>query len=151
MRLIGSTLRNRLKASALCVAIGGAMLAGAWPALADPGDVVGIWSDPVKQAKSEIFACDGGICVKVVTPSKGSEKDEFNPNPKLKGRAMAGAVIMTGAKPDGANKWTGKLYNPEDGKEYTGSIELVSKDEVKLQGCVLGGLICKTRMWQRAK
>lgn len=146
-----SIATRKLRSPALAAVLAAGALACALPAMAEPSDVAGIWTDPVKQSKSEIYACDGGICVKVVSPSKGSEKDDFNPDPALKGRPMAGAVIMNGAKPEGANKWKGKLYNPEDGKEYSGSIELVSKDEVKLQGCVMGGLICKTRSWQRAK
>ncbi len=47
------------------------------------------------------------------------------------------------------DKWNGQVYNPEDGKTYSGSITLKSANELDLQGCVGGGLFCKTQTWAR--
>src|SRR6516165_9862663 len=105
-------------------------------------DAIGTWKDTESGATTQVYSCGGGICVKVVTPSKGREVDSNNPDPKLKGRSMAGVTIMTGAAKDGANRWKGQLYNSEDGKTHTGYIQVKSKDEVKLEGCVLG-ILCK--------
>ena len=114
-------------------------------------DAVGTWKDTETGATTQIYSCGGGICVKVVTPSKGREADNNNPDPKLKGRSMAGVTIMTGAVKDGADRWKGQLYNSEDGKTYSGWVIVKSKDEVKLEGCVLAGIICKSRVWRRAQ
>jgi uncharacterized protein (DUF2147 family) len=114
-------------------------------------DAIGTWKDADTGGITQIYSCEGGICIKVVTPSKGREIDDKNPSPALKGRSMAGAVIMTGAVKDGANQWKGKVYNSEDGKEYTGYVEVKSKDQVKLEGCILGGIICKSHTWNRAQ
>jgi uncharacterized protein (DUF2147 family) len=120
-------------------------------ALAAAGDAVGTWKDAETGGITKIYTCGGGVCIKVVKPSKGRAVDANNPNPKLKGRSMAGVVIMTGAKQDGPNRWKGKLYNSEDGKTYSGYLEVNGKNEVKLEGCVLGGLICKSHVWHRVK
>jgi uncharacterized protein (DUF2147 family) len=112
-------------------------------------DAIGTWKDAETGATTQIYACGGGVCVKVLTPSKGREVDSHNPDPALKGRSMAGVTIMTGAVKDGAERWKGQLYNSEDGKTYAGYIEVKSKDEVKLEGCVLA-ILCKTRVWHRA-
>jgi uncharacterized protein (DUF2147 family) len=114
-------------------------------------DAAGTWKDTETGGICSIYTCDGGICVKVVTPSKGREKDDNNPDPALKGRSMAGVVIMTGATKDGSDRWKGKLYNSEDGSTYTGYVIVTNKDEVKLEGCVLGGIICKSRIWRRSQ
>jgi uncharacterized protein (DUF2147 family) len=113
-------------------------------------DAIGTWKDTESGATTQIYSCGGGICVKVVTPSKGREVDSNNPDPALKGRSMAGVTIMTGAMKDGAERWKGQLYNSEDGKTYTGYIEVKGKDEVKLEGCVLG-ILCKSRVWRRSQ
>ena len=63
---------------------------------------------------------------------------------------MAGAVIMSGAAKDGADRWKGEVYNSEDGKTYSGYVTVKSKDEVKLEGCVLS-FLCKSHIWRRAK
>ncbi len=114
-------------------------------------DAVGTWKDTETGAICSIYSCNGGVCIKVVTPSKEFATDKNNPDPALKGRSMAGVVIMSGAAKDGADRWKGKLYNGEDGSVYTGWIIVNSKDEVKLEGCVLGGIICKSRIWRRSQ
>jgi uncharacterized protein (DUF2147 family) len=43
-----------------------------------------------------------------------------------------------------ADRWEGQVYNAEDGKIYAGSITLVNATTLKLQGCALGALICKS-------
>jgi len=121
------------------------------PVFAAAEDAIGTWKDSESGGITQIYTCDGGVCIKVVTPSKAREKDDNNPDPALKGRSMAGVVIMTGAVKDGADRWKGKVYNSEDGKEYTGFIEVKSKDDVKLEGCILGGILCKTREWKRVQ
>jgi uncharacterized protein (DUF2147 family) len=56
-----------------------------------------------------------------------------------------------GMKPSStANKWSGQVYNAEDGKTYSGSITLQDARTLKLEGCVLGGLFCKAQTWTRA-
>ena len=42
----------------------------------------------------------------------------------------------------------GRLYNPEDGNTYTGTITVVDGDTLKLKGCVVAPL-CKTQVWKR--
>ncbi|MFY9642549.1 MAG: DUF2147 domain-containing protein [Rhodomicrobium sp.] len=119
-------------------------------AFAAAEDAIGTWKDTETAAITQIYDCGGGICIKVITPSKEHATDSYNPDPALKGRSMAGVVIMTGAKKDGADRWKGHLYNSEDGKTYSGWVIVKSKNEVQLEGCVLG-LFCKSRVWQRAQ
>jgi len=135
------------------VIAGACLLAAVLPlsAHAAAEDAIGTWRDADSGGIVSVYSCGGGICVKVVKPGKGREKDDANPNPQLKGRSMAGVVLMNGATKAGADKWKGKLYNSEDGETYTGYVTSVSKDEVKLEGCVAGGLICKSRTWKRAQ
>ncbi len=54
-------------------------------------------------------------------------------------------------KPGGADKWTGQVYNAEDGKTYSGNITAQGANALKLEGCALGGLICKGQSWTRAR
>lgn len=133
-------------------AVAALVFAAAIPAvaLAAAEDAIGTWKDADTGGITEIYSCPGGICIKIVTPSKGREKDDNNPDPALKGRPMAGAVIMSGAAKDTADRWKGKIYNSEDGKTYSGYVTVKSKDEVKLEGCVLS-ILCKSHTWRRAQ
>lgn len=118
--------------------------------LAAAEDAVGTWKDNETGGITQIYGCRGGLCIKVVKPAKEGEVDSNNPDPALKGRSLAGIIIMAGAAKDGPERWKGKLYNPLDGETYTGFLEVESKDEVKLEGCVLG-VLCKTRVWRRVQ
>ena len=47
------------------------------------------------------------------------------------------------------NQWRGgRLYNPEDGRDYKGSLQLRSPTRLVVDGCVL--FVCQTQMWRRA-
>jgi uncharacterized protein (DUF2147 family) len=138
----------RFTAAAGCVA---ALFALPASSFAAAEDAIGTWKDAETGGITQVYSCEGGICIKIVTPSKAREKDDKNPNPALKGRSMAGVVIMQGAAKDGPDRWKGKVYNSEDGETYTGYIEVKGKDEVKLEGCVLGGIICKSHQWRRTQ
>ncbi len=141
-----------MKRSSLIGALTGLVFAGALPAaaLAAAEDAIGTWKDADTGGITEIYSCPGGICIKVVTPSKDRAVDTYNPDPALKGRSMAGVVIMSGAAKDGADRWKGNVYNSEDGKTYGGYVTVKSKDEVKLEGCVLS-FICKSHTWRRVQ
>jgi uncharacterized protein (DUF2147 family) len=61
---------------------------------------------------------------------------------------MGSAVILP-MTADGANKWSGQVYNAEDGKTYRGSFTLSSANTADLQGCV--AIICKSKTWTRTR
>ena len=84
-------------------------------------------------------------------PATGRPKtDKNNPDAAKRARPVIGIQIVFGMKPNGANKWSGQVYNAEDGKTYSGNITLQSATSLKLEGCVLGGIICKGQTWTRA-
>ena len=62
---------------------------------------------------------------------------------------MIGVQIVLGMKPSGPDKWSGEIYNAEDGKTYSGGLTLTSATSLKLEGCVLR-FLCKSQTWTRA-
>jgi uncharacterized protein (DUF2147 family) len=63
---------------------------------------------------------------------------------------MVGVPIVLGMKPSGtASKWSGQVYNAEDGKTYSGNLTLQDANTIKLEGCVMS-FICKASTWTRA-
>jgi uncharacterized protein (DUF2147 family) len=112
-------------------------------------DVLGTWQNPDNGSHIRIAKCGSGVCATVIKVKDPSRTDEHNPDPKLRDRKVQGLTIMNGAKKTGDKTWAGKLYNTQDGKTYNGTITVVSKDSIKLEGCVLGGLICQGPTWTR--
>jgi uncharacterized protein (DUF2147 family) len=129
-------------------------LAAVTPASA--GDPRGAWTTDDGKAKVAIASCGGGLCGNIVSltepndPATGKPKtDRNNPDAARRDRPMVGVQIVIDMKPDSTDKWKGQVYNAEDGKTYAGSITLVNASTLTLQGCALGGLVCKSRTWTR--
>lgn len=129
-----------------------AIAALATPALA--ADVTGLWQTPTNGGQVEIARCGNSLCGKLVSSNHIREnpalKDVKNKDQAQRGRTLKNLQMLydfTG----GPTKWTGgKVYNPDDGGTYSGTIELLSDNELKLKGCIVAPL-CKTQKWTRLK
>jgi uncharacterized protein (DUF2147 family) len=126
------------------------------PALA--ADPAGIWLTEDGEARVRIYRCGQDICGTLLSlkepndPATGKPKlDKFNQDTGERARPIIGVELMSGLKPSGTpDQWEGALYNPEDGNTYKGILTLQGLLNLKLQGCVLGGLFCKSEIWKRA-
>jgi uncharacterized protein (DUF2147 family) len=106
----------------------------AFPAAADP---TGVWLRENGNSRVRIGKCGDAYCGTLVWV-----KDADGP-------AKPGQRIFYDMKESGANAWSGKAFNPEDGKTYSGKMTL-SGGTITTSGCVLGGMICKSVAWRKA-
>ncbi|MBV1700097.1 MAG: DUF2147 domain-containing protein [Hyphomicrobiales bacterium] len=120
-------------------------------------DPVGTWLTGDKKGKVHIVNCGGAICGTLVWLAEPNDPethrpktDSHNSNASLQSRPLLGIPIVLNMKPDGGDKWEGKVYNAEDGGTYTGSFAMSGPNTAELKGCVMGGLICKGQTWTRA-
>lgn len=129
-------------------------LAVATPAVATSaaaGDPTGVWMRSAGTSKIRIEPCGSVYCGTVVW-EKNPRKDIYNPDPAKREQPVTGRRVLLGMAASGTpDQWKGEVYNAEDGKTYTGYITLEGADKLKLQGCVLGGLICKSDVWSRSR
>jgi len=69
--------------------------------------------------------------------------------PNLCGYAdKTGEKILINMKPEG-NKWTGRIHDPDSGKDYDSTIAMRGANTLKVQGCAFGGLFCGGQTWKR--
>lgn len=90
--------------------------------------IVGDWRTD-KGSTAGISSCGSGFCI------------------KLKTGDHAGKSIGKFAA-SGGNKYTGNITDPETNKTYSGSATL-SGNSLRMKGCILGGLICRSQNWKR--
>ncbi|GAB2184958.1 DUF2147 domain-containing protein [Roseibium sp. LAB1] len=115
------------------------------------GDAKGDWERPNGASKIRISSCGSSLCGKLIW-LREPRNDTKNPEAAKRDRPLLGVQIVQAMKPtEKENQWKGKVYNAEDGKTYTGFIELTSANALKLEGCVMGGLICKGETWKRVQ
>jgi uncharacterized protein (DUF2147 family) len=129
-----------------CTLLALAVPALAGPALAQSGDPSGTWLSQSGETRVRIARCGGVYCGTIVAASH--PKDANNPDPAKRDRSLVGVQMITDVKPSG-DGFSGQLYNPQDGKTYTGKLKLVTPQSLELSGCVMGGLFCRAQTWTR--
>jgi uncharacterized protein (DUF2147 family) len=112
-------------------------------------DVSGIWLTDRGQSQVRIAPCGTARCGTIIW-TVAQARDANNPDPGRRGDNLVGLRILQDARRTG-DSWTGSLYNPLDGRTYTGRMRRISAAELELSGCVLAGLICRSQTWTRVK
>ena len=156
-------------ATALLLAALTAPMAGAQTEQAAPGPlspIEGVWRTQLL-SEVTIAACPEGFCgalSHIVVPEgmlSGAEAeaaaamapedffDYRNEDPALRDRPMLGLQILTLWQGKEPHIFDGEIYNPEDGKTYTGYIEMIGPDMLRLNGCVLFNVVCRGEEWTR--
>ncbi len=123
-------MQNTFKTSVLALLV----LAGTGAsALADP---VGTWLRDSGNSRVRVTACGSSLCGSIIWL-----KDESGPS-------KVGQRVFYDMVKSGDNTWSGKAFNPEDGKTYSGKMS-VSGSTMTTSGCVLGGIICRSVNWKK--
>ena len=135
---------------ATLVAAGAALALAATAYAQSADDAVGVWENPENKSHTQFYKCGNGVCGKIVRVVDGQKTDDKNPDAAKRSRPIDGLVIMQGAKKSGPTTGQGQLYNRADGKTYTGTLTVKSKNAVELSGCV-AVVFCKTTTFTRVK
>lgn len=111
----------------------------------------GIWSrtNAAGETKIQIEECEQQYCGTVAW-MENPRNDTQNPDPELRDRPIVGIQIFNDMVKVSDTQWNGSLYNPENGKTYSGSLTVINNDTLKLQGCIIWPL-CKTDVWTRSE
>jgi uncharacterized protein (DUF2147 family) len=152
---------------ALLIVVVSSLFAGATSALAQAqAPIEGVWRTAL-ESEITIMACPEGFCghlSRIVVPEgmlSGAEAeaaaamapedffDYRNEDPALRDRPMLGLQILTLWQGKQPYIYDGEIYNPEDGKTYTGYLEMTGPDVLRLNGCVLFNVVCRGEDWTR--
>jgi uncharacterized protein (DUF2147 family) len=120
-------------------------------AFAAEPSVVGDWLVKDGYGHVRIDNCDGKMWG-IVSWEKTPGIDNENPDPAKKGRPLLGTPVLMGLAPvkNEPGKWTGEIYNSQNGKLYGATISLSNENTLDLEGCLVWPL-CQTQQWTRVK
>jgi uncharacterized protein (DUF2147 family) len=129
-----------------------ATLIGIVPARSQ-ADPSGIWLTQAGDARVQVSRCGSGICGRIVwlrdpidSRTGQPQVDDKNANPALAQRPIIGLSIFSSMQQIAARKWSGRIYNADDGQTYDANVTLQSAQSLEVQGCV-GGVLCGSEMW----
>ena len=131
---------TRLAAFAMSLALSTGVASAAEP--------LGDWRVDDGTAHIRIANCSGTLWG-VISWEKTPGIDSENPDPAKRNRPTLGMPILLAMKPANATKWEGEVYNAKNGKIYKASITALSNDNLKIEGCILGGIFCGGEKWTK--
>jgi uncharacterized protein (DUF2147 family) len=106
--------------------------------------IEGLWRNPIGSAIIAIAPCGNVLCGKVVWASGRGRREAS------KGAAnVVGTIVLTGLKP-ALGKWLGTLFIPDDDIHVSARLQLIGARQLKLTGCAVAGLLCRSQIWTRA-
>lgn len=127
-----------------------AVLVSTAPAVAH--EPVGVWLTEKGDARVKVTKCGNGICGVIVWLKDPIDRttgrpqiDDKNPNPALRSRPVMGLSLFVGMHPSAPGKWSGQIYNADDGGTYVGHVTFAGGNTLRVEGCV--GVICGGETW----
>ena len=113
------------------------LLAGAFASAAS-AEPIGLWNRDDGLGGVRIANCGPALCGHVVWL-----RDQDGP-------AYIGEKVLFDMRQTTADTWSGTAHNPEDGRDYAGTMTLVG-NRLVTRGCLFGGMFCKSVDLTRAR
>jgi uncharacterized protein (DUF2147 family) len=88
---------------------------------------LGVWATEENKGNVRVEQCGADLCGYAVN---------------------SGERILINMKPEGS-KWTGRIHDPDSGKDYDSIIAMKGSNILKVQGCAFGGMFCGGQTWKR--
>ncbi len=92
-----------------------------------PTTPVGVWATEQNKGNVRVEPCGPNLCGYAV---------------------KTGAKILINMKPSNT-KWTGRIHDPDSGRDYDSTIAMKGPNAMRVQGCAFGGMFCGGQTWKR--
>jgi len=124
------------------------------PMLAED-DILGVWTTENAKSQIQLYKSGGkffGKIIKLKDPlnEQGKPKvDKNNPDASKRNQPLIGLNVLRDLSFD-EDEWNGgRIYNPEDGKDYKCLMRLPNSKKLEVRGFIGFSLIGKSQTWTR--
>ena len=133
----------------ILAAFAAALAAGpaAAPAATAPlASVTGSWVNAKGSVTVSIAPCgEEAICGTVEAASDKAKADAARAGTAT----LVGTQLLEGFRPSGPDRWKGTLFVPDLKRRSKAEIIRVDDDRLRVRGCAVGRMICKSQTWTR--
>ncbi len=120
--------------------------------------LAGVWLHANERIQVEIAPCSDRLCGQIVwfrwpKDAQGLPLvDLKNSNPARRRRPLLGLMVLRDLRRAGARTWEdGKIYNPDDGEDYSALMSIQDDGSLRVRAYVLLPLLGKTQLWTRVR
>lgn len=128
--------RSALAAAALLPALGSA---------APVDGSSGVWRNPGDSVHIRAHPCGRTMCGTVIWASEKAKADAKRGGTD----PLIGAQLFSGFVQEKNGVWRGKVFVPDIGKTFSGTITVVNERRLRGAGCLIGRIGCKSQIWTR--
>lgn len=141
------TLSPLSKGLALALAMSAPLAAIAQPSFpVQQSQARSTWVNPYNNVKVETGDCGGKLCGWVVWATPEAEQDARDGGVQK----LVGTELLQDYRQTGSNRWQGRVFVPDMGRTFYSTISRDEPGALRISGCILGGLICKSQLWHKA-
>jgi len=115
-------------------------------AVQDPASLTGHWKNPSGSVTVMIDSCGEAICGTVTAATEQAKADARRGGTEN----LIGTQIMQAFTPAGPGKYKGRLFIPDMNHRNKAELTMIGNGQLKVTGCAVGRMICKSQVWTRA-
>jgi uncharacterized protein (DUF2147 family) len=107
--------------------------------------IEGRWRNPAKSVIISIGPCGPSLCGRVDWASDKAKADarEAGTDPLVGAELLSDVVLKT------ESRWKARLFVPDLRKTSKAELRLIGPGQLKVTGCAVGRLVCKSQIWTR--
>lgn len=123
----------------------------------NPDAILGVWSNATNRGQILVYKQNGKYYGKIIWLLKPNDQnnlpkvDKNNPDKNLRTNPLLGLVMLNDFKYENEQWVDGKIYNPEDGKEYKAYMKLKDNQTLSVRGYIGFSFIGKTETFHRVR
>jgi uncharacterized protein (DUF2147 family) len=127
------------------VPLNAGMPEAALPRSAPIEQVLGTWTNPKRTLAVRTEMCGVQLCGSIVSATPKAQQDAREAGVDR----LIGTQLLRDYRFTGKNQWSGTVYIPDMGRSFSSRIVQLSPRVLRISGCILKGLICRSQDWIR--
>lgn len=113
----------------------------------EPDPIIGTWVNPRGSVAVRTGDCNGHLCGWVSWANAEALADARDGGIAN----LVGTELLHDYASTGSGLWHGTVFVPDMGRSFYSTIQPQGQTALKISGCILGGLICKSQVWRRVQ
>ena len=107
--------------------------------------LLGEWRNTNNNVHLRLQPCGAAVCGKVTWAAALQRADAR----KGSGKELVGSMLLHDLRQGRDGTWRGKVFIPDINTNASGTVTQLSDVLIRVSGCTLLGLVCKTQHWHR--
>jgi uncharacterized protein (DUF2147 family) len=135
----------------------GLLLTTAFAKATGPDDILGIWLTAKGKGEMQIYKEGNKYFGKIIWLAEPNDangfpkKDKNNPDPSLQSKPLVGAVVLRNFVYDDGEWNSGRIYDPQNGKDYKCYLKLKDPKTLNVRGYIGISLFGRTEVWTKVR